>query len=114
MQAQGTLWRETLCADSSRRAELLRVQLDGLSRAEGVYQESAWQSPVLYWIVSPEGKLRYGGECLQLSRRAIEHADRILDPHGVTQQPFFKVVRAGVLSKSLLQFLLSRWVILPV
>ena len=60
------------------------------------------------------GPLIYVGESDCTIRRCIEHLTRILRPQGVTQQPFFEIVRRGSRSLHVIRQLLCEWLFIPV
>ena len=79
-----------------------------------------WHGASLYVCVrarpgrSKWGPLIYVGESACTIRRSIEHIVRILRPHGVTQQPFFDIVRRNSRDSSVIKRHFCEWLIIPV
>ncbi len=113
LHSHACLWRELLFFNRSKWGQLLRTQLESLD-VDSSLSVDVWQRAALYWIVHVVRHRRYGGECILLRRRALNHVSRIIDPDGATQQRFFSHIRLGRVHRLHIAPRLAGWVILPV
>ena len=118
MRVGASVWLTMLASKASRRTSFL---LRCIGRHPwDIGWERLWHNSVLYWIVpvSPIftslGALVYVGETDNMHRRAHEHLLRLISPRGVTQQPFFDVIRGCADTPTSLRASVSEWRFSPV
>ena len=118
MRVAASVWLTMLASKASRRTRSL-LRCIGQHPWEFGWGR-LWHNSSLYWIVpfSPIftslGALVYVGETDNMHRRAYEHLLRLLAPRGVTQQPFFDIIRGCADTPTSLRASVSEWLFIPV